>query len=67
LLHETPPLLFVPKQVSLALEVSSGGAEYTDLESLRTAVNVADRAMYEQKRIHKTAPPPGADMGDATT
>lgn len=67
LLHETPPLLFVPKQVTLALEVSSGGAEYTDLESLRTAVNVADRAMYEQKRIHKTAPPPGADMGDATT
>ena len=67
LLHETPPLLFGPKQVSLVLEVSSGGAEYTDLDSLRTAVNVADRAMYEQKRIHKTAPPPGADMGDATT
>jgi diguanylate cyclase (GGDEF)-like protein len=67
LLHETPPFLFVAKQVSLALEVSSGGAEYTDLESLRVAVNVADRAMYEQKRIHKTAPPPGAGMGDATT
>jgi diguanylate cyclase (GGDEF)-like protein len=67
LLHETPPFLFVAKQVSLALEVSSGGAEYQDLESLRVAVNVADRAMYEQKRIHKTAPPPGAGMGDATT
>lgn len=67
LLHETPPLLFGPKQVSLVLEVSSGGAEYTDLDSLRAAVNVADRAMYEQKRIHKTAPPPGAGMGDATT
>jgi diguanylate cyclase (GGDEF)-like protein len=67
LLHEAPPMLFAPKQASLALEVSSGGAEYTDLESLRAAVNVADRAMYEQKRIHKTAPPPGADMGDATT
>ena len=67
LLHEAPPMLFAPKQVSLALEVSSGGAEYVDLETLRTAVNVADRAMYEQKRIHKTAPPPGAGMGDATT
>jgi diguanylate cyclase (GGDEF)-like protein len=67
LLHETPPFLFAPKQVSLVLEVSSGGAEYTDLDSLRVAVNVADRAMYEQKRIHKTAPPPGAGMGNATT
>jgi diguanylate cyclase (GGDEF)-like protein len=67
LLHEAQPLLFAPKQVSLALEVSSGGAEYIDLETLRSAVNVADRAMYEQKRIHKTAPPPGAGMGDATT
>jgi diguanylate cyclase (GGDEF)-like protein len=67
LLHEAPPLLFAPKQVTLALEVSSGGAEYIDLETLRSAVNVADRAMYEQKRIHKTAPPPGAGMGDATT
>ena len=67
LLNDTPPLLFAPKQVSLPLEVSSGGADYTDLESLRTAVNVADRAMYEQKRTHKTAPPPGADMGDAAT
>ena len=67
LLHDTPPLLFAPKQVTLALEVSSGGAEYTDLDSLRAAVNVADRAMYEQKRIHKTAPPANADMGDATT
>ncbi len=67
LLHETPPFLFAPKQVSLPLEVSSGGAEYTDIESLRVAVNVADRAMYEQKRSHKTAPPPGAGMGNATT
>ena len=67
LLHQAPPMSFAPKQVQLKLEVSSGGAEYTDLETLRTAVNVADRAMYEQKRIHKTAPPPGADMGDATT
>jgi diguanylate cyclase (GGDEF)-like protein len=67
LLHETPPLLFSDRQVPLILEVSNGGADYTDLESLRAAVNTADRAMYEQKRIHKTAPPPGADMGDATS
>ncbi|HEY1992135.1 MAG TPA: GGDEF domain-containing protein, partial [Gammaproteobacteria bacterium] len=67
LLHQTPPLLFSERQIPLALEVSNGGADYSDLESLRVAVNVADRAMYEQKRIHKTAPPPGADMGDATT
>jgi len=67
LLHDTPPMVFAPKQVPLALEVSTGGADYTDLASLRVAVNIADRAMYEQKRIHKTAPPPGADMGDATT
>jgi diguanylate cyclase (GGDEF)-like protein len=67
LMHLTPPLMFGPKQVPLKLEVSSGGADYVDLESLRAAVNVADRAMYEQKRIHKTAPPAGADMGRATT
>jgi len=28
---------------------------------------VADRAMYEQKRIHKTAPPAGADLPGATS
>jgi diguanylate cyclase (GGDEF)-like protein len=67
LMHLTPALMFGPKQVTLALEVSSGGADYIDLESLRAAVNVADRAMYEQKRIHKTAPPPGADLPGATS
>ena len=67
LLHQTPPLPFSDRQVPLILEVSNGGADYSDLESLRAAVNTADRAMYEQKRIHKTAPPPGADMGGATT
>ena len=67
LLHQTPPLLFSDRQIPLTLEVSNGGADYSDLESLRVAVNTADRAMYEQKRIHKTAPPPGADMGGATT
>lgn len=65
LMHLTPALLFGARQVSLKLEVSSGGADYVDLESLRTAVNVADRAMYEQKRIHKTAPPAGADLPGA--
>ena len=67
LLYQTPPLLFSERQIPLMLEVSNGGADYSDLESLRAAVNSADRAMYEQKRIHKTAPPPGADMGGATT
>ena len=67
LMHLTPPLLFGPKQVPLKLEVSSGGADYVDVESLRAAVNVADRAMYEQKRTHKTAPPAGADLPGATS
>jgi diguanylate cyclase (GGDEF)-like protein len=67
LMHLTPPLMFGAKQVGLKLEVSSGGADYVDLESLRAAVNVADRAMYEQKRIHKTAPPAGADLPGATS
>ena len=67
LLYRTPPLLFSERQVPLTLEVSNGGADYSDLESLRAAVNVADRAMYEQKRIHKTAPPPGADLPPATS
>ncbi|HEY3644776.1 MAG TPA: GGDEF domain-containing protein [Gammaproteobacteria bacterium] len=66
LMHLTPPLSFGLKQVPLVLEVSSGGADYVDVESLRSAVNVADRAMYEQKRIHKTAPPPSADLPGAT-
>jgi diguanylate cyclase (GGDEF)-like protein len=66
LMHLTPPLVFGPKQVSLKLEVSSGGADYVDVESLRAAVNTADRAMYEQKRIHKTAPLPSADLPPAT-
>jgi diguanylate cyclase (GGDEF)-like protein len=67
LLHDTPPLMFGAKQVPLTLEVSTGGADYSDPESLRAAVNAADRAMYEQKRIHKTAPPPGADLPPATS
>lgn len=67
LMHLTPPLMFGNKQAPLKLEVSSGGADYVDVESLRAAVNVADRAMYEQKRIHKTAPPPRADLPGATT
>lgn len=67
LLRHTPPLLFSAKEVPLSLEVSMGGADYSDLESLRAAVNTADRAMYEQKRIHKTAPPPGADLPPATS
>lgn len=67
LMHLTPALLFGAKQVGLKLEVSSGGADYVDLESLRAAVNVADRAMYEQKRIHKTAPPASADLPGATS
>ncbi|HSN17940.1 MAG TPA: GGDEF domain-containing protein [Gammaproteobacteria bacterium] len=65
LLYRTPPLLFSERQIPLTLEVSNGGADYSDLESLRAAVNTADRAMYEQKRIHKTAPPPGADLPPA--
>lgn len=68
LLHLTPPLALFDGRVSLKLEVSTGGADYQDLESLRAAVNAADRAMYEQKRIHKTAPPPReSDMGDVVT
>ena len=63
LLHKAPPLLFSDKQVPLLLEVSNGGADYTDPDSLRAAVNTADRAMYEQKRIHKTAPPPAPEPG----
>jgi hypothetical protein len=33
------------------------------MDSLRNAVSSADRAMYEQKRTHKTAPPPAAEPG----
>lgn len=64
LLYKAEPLAIFDGSVSLKLEVSMGGAEYSDLDSLRNAVNTADRAMYEQKRIHKTAPPlvePGID------
>lgn len=68
LLHKTPPLSLFDGVVNLGLEVSMGGADYHDQESLRTAVNNADRAMYEQKRIHKTAPQPTApDIGDVPT
>lgn len=56
LLHKAPPLAMFDGSVNLSLEVSVGGADYQDQESLRNAVNVADRAMYEQKRIHKTSP-----------
>ena len=56
LLYKAAPLSMFDGTVNLRLEVSMGGADYQDPESLRTAVNTADRAMYEQKRIHKTAP-----------
>ncbi len=56
LLHKAAPLSMFDGSVNLSVEVSMGGADYQDPESLRTAVNTADRAMYEQKRIHKTAP-----------
>lgn len=68
LLHQTPPLAMFDGSVNLKLEVSMGGADYQDPETLRAAVNSADRAMYEQKRIHKTAPPPREPgVGDAVT
>jgi len=68
LLHKALPLAMFDGTVNLGLEVSMGGADYQDQESLREAVNTADRAMYEQKRIHKTAPPlAGADVGDVPT
>ena len=63
LLHEAVPLAIFDGSVSLKLEVSMGGAEYTDLDGMRNAVNTADRAMYEQKRIHKTVPPPLVEPG----
>ena len=64
LLYQAPALTVFDGSVSLKLEVSMGGADYADPDGLREAVNVADRAMYEQKRIHKTAPP-GAAAADA--
>ena len=68
LLHQTPPLAMFDGSVNLKLEVSMGGADYQDPETLRAAVNIADRAMYEQKRSHKTAPPPREPgVGDAVT
>ena len=68
LLHKAPPLSMFDGGVNLSLEVSTGGADYHDQESLRTAVNNADRAMYEQKRIHKTAPQPAkTDVGNVPT
>ena len=68
LLHKAPPLAMFDGNVNLSLEVSMGGADYQDPESLRTAVNNADRAMYEQKRIHKTAPKMlGDGVGDLPT
>jgi len=56
LFYKTEPLPLADGSIQLPLEVSMGGADYTDLDSLRSAVNTADRAMYEQKRIHKTGP-----------
>ena len=68
LLHKASPLSIFDGVVNLELEVSTGGADYHDQESLRTAVNNADRAMYEQKRIHKTAPQSSkSDVGDLPT
>ncbi|HEV2321821.1 MAG TPA: GGDEF domain-containing protein [Gammaproteobacteria bacterium] len=68
LLYQTSPLAMFDGSVNLKLEVSMGGADYQDPETLRAAVNTADRAMYEQKRIHKTAPPPREPgVGDAVT
>jgi diguanylate cyclase (GGDEF)-like protein len=68
LLHKALPLSMFDGSVNLKLEASVGGADYHDQESLRTAVSNADRAMYEQKRIHKTAPQPAAsDIGDVAT
>ena len=65
-LYKAEPLVMFDGQVTLKLEVSMGGADYADLDSLRGAVSSADRAMYEQKRIHKTAPPPAEpDVGNA--
>ena len=65
LMYRATPLVMFDGHVTLKLEVSMGGADYADLDSLRSAVNLADHAMYEQKRIHKTAPPSGeADVGD---
>jgi len=55
------------ERVEVLVRAAELGADYVDLESLRAAVNVADRAMYEQKRIHKTAPPAGADLPGATS
>jgi len=66
LLHQAPPLPVFDGSVSLKLEVSMGGADYADPDGLRQAVNSADRAMYEQKRIHKTAPPGEPDAEEAT-
>ena len=68
LLRKAAPLSMFDGTVNLGVEVSMGGADYQDPESLRTAVNTADRAMYEQKRIHKTAPKMlGAGAEDAAT
>ncbi|MGE5624652.1 MAG: GGDEF domain-containing protein [Bacillota bacterium] len=68
LLYKAPPLTVFDGSVSLKLEVSMGGADYGDLDGLRNAVNTADRAMYEQKRTHKTAPPsPDAPVEDMST
>lgn len=63
LLHQAAPLSIFDGSVNLKLEVSMGGADYGDQDGLLNAVNNADRAMYDQKRIHKTAPPPPADPG----
>ena len=67
LIHQAPPLAIFDGSVNLKLEVSVGGADYSDQDGLRNAVNDADRAMYEQKRTHKTAPPSPADpdVGEA--
>jgi diguanylate cyclase (GGDEF)-like protein len=63
LLQQAAPLAVFDGSVSLRLEASMGGADYADMDSLRNAVSSADRAMYEQKRTHKTAPPPPAEPG----
>jgi diguanylate cyclase (GGDEF)-like protein len=63
LLRNAPPLVMYDGNVVLKQEVSMGGADYAAQESLRDAVNIADRAMYEQKRTHKTAPQGEAQPG----
>ncbi|HWP94242.1 MAG TPA: GGDEF domain-containing protein [Gammaproteobacteria bacterium] len=50
------PLAVASLDLTLKLEASLGASDYAGAEQLEAAIQRADGAMYEDKRIHKTSP-----------